>query len=133
MLWPELGKPIPFRHCLNLPDISPNNHYDTKTKQTRGITIIETTGAFQISNNFNEGSSRVTYRLSKKSVVGFHMARTTSSLAVARFGAKKGLFCSPRGRLVASLGNIMKQTILVIRKILMERIVFQCSSMPFMF
>lgn len=61
MLWPELGKPTPFQHCLNLPDISPNNHYDTKTKQTREVTIIETTVGFQISNNFNEGSSRVTY------------------------------------------------------------------------
>ena len=48
-------------------------------------------------------------RLSKQSYVGFHMARdegrplATSSLAVGRFGAKKGSLRSPRGRLVASL------------------------------
>ena len=42
-------------------------------------------------------------RLSKKSFDGFHMARTTSSLAVGRFAAKKGSLRPPRGRLVASL------------------------------
>ena len=45
-------------------------------------------------------------RLSKKSFVGFHMARdelATSSLAVGRLAAKQGTFRSPKGRLVASL------------------------------
>ena len=52
-------------------------------------------------------------RLSKKSFVGFQMAReegrplATSSLAVGHFAAKKGSLRSPRGRLVTSLsGNV---------------------------
>ena len=52
-------------------------------------------------------------RLSKKSFVGFHMARfhrarfhmAISYGAVGRFAAKKGSLRSPRGRLVATLGR----------------------------
>ena len=45
----------------------------------------------------------------QKSFVGFHMALdlAPSSLAVGRFAAKKGSLRSPRGRLVASLGEEM--------------------------
>ena len=78
---------------------------------TKVVEVIITNTSLLLVHFSGHKNDRLVLRLSKKSFVGFHMARdkgrplATLSLAVGRFAAKKSSLRSPRGRLVASLAG----------------------------